>query len=107
PARSRAAGRAACRSQPPLPRFFCMPRAWALELGLQLVAHNAMHSLVAQLQTMRLTEPLLHLQVPGKPCRSGETCFELLEDRRRQTLLSRWGAGLFVRQQGLQTARAI
>jgi hypothetical protein len=84
-----------------------MPRAWALELGLQLVAHNAMHRLVAQLQTMRLTEPLLHFQVPGKPCRSGETCFELLEDRWGQTLLARWGTRLFVRQQGFQAARAI
>jgi hypothetical protein len=69
-----------------------------LELGLELVVHNAMQRFIRYLKAKLLTEPGLHLAIAAKASRDGQAAFELLEHGRRERLLASRRPGLFVGQ---------
>jgi hypothetical protein len=72
-----------------------MARAWPLQRGFELVAHNAVKGLIRDFYAALLAQPLLHFQIARKAARGREAGFELLEYRGRQRFLARRRAGLF------------
>jgi len=65
------------------------------QLGSKLVANDAMHRRVAELNTASLCKPLLDLFVAAKALWLREALLEALHHLRWDRLLSRIGAGIF------------
>src|SRR4030095_15329565 len=84
-----------------------MAGARPLELGLELIVHNAVQRFIRQLKTERLPPPLLHSKITGKTGRGSQTRRELLEHSWREGLLPPRRPSLFVCQQGGQAALTI
>ena len=78
-----------------------------LQLGFELVVHNAMQGFIGHLQAKRLAQPLLELNIAGNPPGGGQACWQVLEYGGWQTLLASWSAGLFVGQEGGEPPVAI
>ena len=81
-----------------------MARARPFELGLELVADNAVEGLIGHFEPKHLAQPLLKLHRAGKPTRGSEACLELRKHGRREGLLPGRGSRLFVGQEGRQTS---
>ena len=79
----------------------------ALQLGLELVVHNAVEGFIGHLQSKLLAEPLLDGPIAGKPTGAGQARLKLREHGGGQTFLACWRASLFVGQQGGEPPLAI
>lgn len=79
----------------------------ALQLGLELIVHNAMESFIGDIQGKLLSEPVLESHVACEARRGGEADLQLREPRCGQTLLAGWGARLFGGQEGREPPVAI
>ena len=84
-----------------------MTGPWTLQLGLELIVHNAMEGFIGDLQGKRLPAPVLAFHVAGDGLRGGEAGLQLREHRGGQTLGAGWGASLFVGQEGREPPVAL
>ena len=73
-----------------------MAGARTLQLGLELIVHDAVERFKGDLQTKLVMEPLLDLDIAGKPTGGRQARLELREHRRRQTLLAGRSPRFFV-----------
>jgi hypothetical protein len=66
-----------------------------LQLGFELVAHNAVEGFIRHLYAKLLAQPALHIEITGKAWGRRQARLALREHRWRQGLLARWRPRLF------------
>ena len=78
-----------------------------LQLRFELVVHNTIEGLIGHVESKRLAEPLVHLQIASTPTGGGQARLQLLAHGSWQTLLAGRSAGLFIGQEGGEPPVAI